>query len=101
MLLDDNEIKLKPFNYICVSNLSFLKIVIFTNNDQGYLKLVSTIFYQFFIFSPDDSPSKTEKCFLFHLKNSFLSRDIQFFVIFSLPFHAFQIQKNKWKWNNL
>ena len=66
MLLDDNEIKLRPFNYICVSNLSFLKTVIFipaffSNNDQGYLKLVSAIFYQFLIFSPDDSPSKTVK----------------------------------------
>ena len=42
-----------------------------------------------------------EKCFLSHLKSSFGSRDIQFFVIFSLPFHTFQIQKDKWKWNNL
>ena len=65
------------------------------------LKLVSAIFYQIFIFSPGDSPSKTEKCFLFHLKSSFRSRDIQIFVTFSLAFHAFQIQKNKWKWNNL
>ena len=51
------------------------------------LKLVSAIFDQFFIFSPNDSPSKTEKCFLFHLKSSFRSRDIQIFVIFYLPFH--------------
>ena len=42
-----------------------------------------------------------EKCFLFHLKRSFPSRDIQIFVIFSLPFYTFQIQKDKWKWNNL
>ena len=42
-----------------------------------------------------------EKCFLFHLKSSFRSRDIQFFVIFSLPFHTFLIQKDKWKCNNL
>ena len=35
-------------------------------------KLLSTIFYQIFIFSPNDSPSKTMKnVFLFHLKNSF------------------------------
>ena len=44
---------------------------------------------------------KTEKCFLFHLKSSFHSQDIQIFVIFPLPFHTFQIQKNKWNWNNL
>ena len=66
------------------------------------LKLVSAIFYQIFIFSPNDSPSKTIKnVFLFHRKSSFRSRDIQIFVIFSLPFHTFQIQKDKWKCNNL
>ena len=52
-----------------------------------YLKLVSPIFYQLFISSPNDCPSKTEKCFLFHLKSFFCSRDIQIFVIFPLPFH--------------
>ena len=55
-----------------------------------------------FYFSPKDGPSKTMKSvFLFHLKSSFGSRDIQIFVIFSLPFHTFQIQKDKQKWNNL
>ena len=39
--------------------------------------------------------------FLFHLENSFCSGDIQFFVVFSLHFHTFKIQKDKWKWNNL
>ena len=67
-----------------------------------YSKLVSTIFYQIFIFSPNDSPSQTVKsAFFFHLKSSFCFRDIQIFVIFPLPFHIFQIQKDKWKWNNL
>ena len=43
-------------------------------------------FRQFFIFSPNDSLSKTvKKCFLFHLKSSFHSRDIQFFVFLSVP----------------
>ena len=65
------------------------------------LNLVSGIFYQIFILEPNNSLSKTEKCFLFHLKSSFHSRDIQFFIIFSLPFHTFQIQKDKWKWNDL
>ena len=65
------------------------------------LKLVSAIFYEIFNFSPNDSPLKTEKCFLFHLKSSFRSPDIQIFVIFSFPFYAFQIQKDKWKWDNL
>ena len=66
------------------------------------LKLVSAIFYQIFIFLSNDSPSKTmKKCFLFHLKISFHSRDIQIFVIFSLPFQNYKIQKGKQKWNNL
>ena len=66
------------------------------------LKLVSAIFYQIFIFTPNCSPLKTmNNIFLFHLKSSFRSRDIQIFVIFPLPFHTFQIQKDKWKWNNL
>ena len=41
---------------------------------------MSAIFYQFFIFPPNDSPSKTMKCFLFHLRSSFHSWDIQIFV---------------------
>ena len=59
-------------------------------SQQEFLKLVSTIFYQIFIFSPNDSPSKTMKnIFLLHLKSSFRSPDIQIFVIFSIPFHTF------------
>ena len=66
------------------------------------LKLVSAIFYEIFIFSPNDSPSKTMKnVFFFNLKSFFRSQDIQVFVIFSPPFHTFQIQKDKWKYNNL
>ena len=42
-----------------------------------------------------------EKCFLFHLKSPIHSRNIQIFVIFSLPFHTLQIQKDKWNRNNL
>ena len=50
------------------------------------LKLASAIFYQIFIFSSNDSPSKTlKKCILIHLKTSFRSRDTQIFVIF-FPF---------------
>ena len=41
------------------------------------LKPVSTIFYQIFIFSPNDSPSKTKKnVFSFHSKSSFCFQDI-------------------------
>ena len=38
------------------------------------------LFFINFYFSPNDSPFKTMKCFLFYLKSSFPSRDIQIFV---------------------
>ena len=67
-----------------------------------WLKLLSSILYQIFIFSPNDSPSKTiKKVFFISSKIYFRSWNIQIFVISSLPFHTFQIQKYKWKWNNL
>ena len=54
-------------------------------------------FYQIFIFSPNDSPSKTMKnVFLFRIKSSFCSHDIQFFVNFLVPFHTFRTLKDKW-----
>ena len=56
---------------------------LFLTKGQTYLKLVSTIFYQIFIFSPSDSSLKTMKNVLFHLKSSFCSPGIQMFVIFS------------------
>ena len=54
---------------------------------------VFAIFYHFFIFSPNETFKNYEKCFLFHLKSSFHPRHIQIFVIFSLPFRTFEIQK--------
>ena len=66
-----------------------------------FLKLLSAIFYQIFIFQPNDSPLNYEQCFLFHLKSSVRSRDIQIFVNFGLNLHTFLIQKDNWKWNNL
>ena len=84
---------------IWVIKYGLIKVMKFT---ISFLKLVSVIFYQIFIFSPNVRPSKTMKnVFLFHRKSSFRFRDIQFFVIFSLLFHTFQIQKGEWKWNNL
>ena len=56
---------------------------------------MSAIYDQIFIFSPNDSSSKTIKeRFLFRQESSFYSQDIQIF-------HTFQIQKDKWKRNNL
>ena len=50
----------------------------------------------FYFFTKWEPFKNYEKC-LFHLECSFHSWDIQMFVIFSLPFHSFQIQKGKWK----
>ena len=61
------------------------------------LKLVSAIFYQIFIFSSNDSPYKT----IISSKKLFPFSRYLNFCVFSLPFHTFQIQKFKWKWNNL
>ena len=75
---------------------------IVTHMQEINLKLASAIFYQIFIFSTNDSLSKTVKNVLkFHLKSSFRSRDIKIFCNFPLPLHTSQIQMNKWKWNNL
>ena len=54
------------------------------------LKLVSTIFYQIFIFLQMIALQKLwmKKCFLFHLKISFCSQDIQIFVLSSFPFFS-------------
>ena len=87
------------FHVFCEKNLS-VKMSIkkkMSLKTPTTLKLVSAIFYQIFVFPQNDSPSKTMKCFLFHQKSSFRSQDIHTFVIFSLPFHTFQIKKVKWK----
>ena len=64
------------------------------------LKLVSVIFFQFFIFHQMIALQKLEKCFLFHLKNSFRSRDMQIFAFLSSPpfspvIHCFRGWSNK------
>ena len=61
------------------------------------IKAYVPFFYQVFIFSPNESPLKTtQNVYIFDLESSFCSQDIQIFLIFSLPFHNFQIQKDKW-----
>ena len=47
---------------------------------EWHLKLVPTIFYQTFISTEWYSFKNYEKCYLFHLKSSFRSRNIQIFV---------------------
>ena len=69
--------------------------------DNVCLKLVSAILCHILSFHQMIALQKLENfVYLFHLKSSFCSRDIQFFVIF-FTFHTSQIQKDKWKWNNL
>ena len=55
----------------------------------------------FYFFTKWEPIKNYEKCFLFRLKSSYPSQDIQIFVIFSLLYQNFQIQKDKRKWNNL
>ena len=73
----------------------------FIFNFLSTLKLVSAIFYQIFLFHQTITLQKLWKMFLFHVKSSSRSWDIQIFVIFALPFCTFQIQNDKWKLNNL
>ena len=49
------------------------------------VKACVSYFQSNFYFSPNDSPSKTLKNFLFYLKSSFCSQDIQIFVILFSP----------------
>ena len=66
------------------------------------LSFCSVFFIKFLFFHQMIAIQKLWKMFfLFHLKSSFHSRDIQIFVIFFLPYQTFQIQKDKWKWNKL
>ena len=61
-------------------------------------KLVSAIFYQIFIFSADDSPSKTIKNAYFIEKALFVLENIEIFVIFTLPFHTFHTIYDVMNW---
>ena len=77
-------------------HFTFFFFLFFLYSFQAYV----CYFFQIFIFSSNDSPSKIiKKYFLFYGKSSFRSQDIQIFCIF--PFHNFQIQKDKWKWKEL
>ena len=61
LFLSMNDFK----NHILLKNKQTINIL-------NMLKLVSTIFYQSFVFPQSDSTSKTMKCFLFYQKKSFL-----------------------------
>ena len=50
-----------------------------------FKRLVSAIFTKFLFFHQMIALKNYEKCFLFHLKSSFRSRDIQIFVFPAFP----------------
>ena len=52
---------------------------------QNRLKVVFSIFLLFFLFHQKKAFKNDKKCFLFHVKSSFHSRDIKFFVFPSSP----------------
>ena len=62
-----------------------VKIKIFIDTAKNLFKAYVRYFLSNFYFSSNDSPLKTEKCFLFHLKSFFRSQDIQIFVFPSSP----------------
>ena len=62
--IGDHDIKIVNF---ADNTTIFLRDITCLNRMQVILKLVSTIFYQIFIFSPNDNPLKTMKnifCFI-------------------------------------
>ena len=79
-------------------HFTFFFFLFFLYSFQAYV----CYFFQIFIFSSNDSPSKIIKnIFYFMGKALFVLKIFKYFVIFSLPFHNFQIQKHKWKWKKL
>ena len=70
----------------------------FLAGNKRVLKLVSATFLSNFSFFTKWQPFKNyEKCFLFHLKSSFRSWDIQIFVIFFPSFPHFPDTKEQMK----
>ena len=68
---------------------------------QVFLKLVSAIFLSnFYFFHQMIALQKLWKMFI-SSKKVFLFSRYSIFVIFSLSYQNFQIQKDKWKWDNL
>ena len=53
--------------------------------EEFYLKLVSTIFYQIYIFSPNDSPLKIMENVFYYIKKALFILKIFKFLCFCLP----------------
>ena len=83
-----------------VARVKFEVLLSLSQFRKFILKLVSAIFYQIFICSSSDRLSKTMKnVFYFILKALFVLEIFKFLYFFH--FYTVQIQKSKWKWNNL
>ena len=100
----------------CLSNFSegglieLWKILIITFQvqifiKQGWsfflLKPVSAIFINFLLFHQMITFQNLRKMFFISSKKLFSFLRYSNFCLFSLPFHTFQTQKDKRKWNNL
>ena len=73
-------ILLKAIDFIVTDSFPWVQFL------ETLLKACVCYFHQIFIFFTKLYPFKNfKKCFLFHLKSSFHSRDIQFFVFLSFP----------------
>ena len=67
----------------------------------NFLSLCPLFFVKFLFFHQTIALQKLWKMFFISSKTPFVLQIFKLFVIFSLPFHTFQIQNDKWKWNNL
>ena len=83
-LLKSNKV---VFSFPWINGLQSASLVCFSTASFAKLELAPATFYQTFIFSPNDSTSKTiKKSFSFHQKSSFCSQDIPIFIFF--PFFS-------------
>ena len=84
----ENALRKYDFNNIDYDNFIWTFLAVLDTHapiKKKYLKLVSAVFYQILFFTKRWPFKNYEKCFLFHLKSSFRSRDIQFFLFLSSP----------------
>ena len=74
LLLDSYQLA-KSFHHRWFAR-NFTRLVLLLELIKIYLKLVSPIFYQFFIFSPNDSPLKAMKNAFYFIKKALFVLEI-------------------------
>ena len=92
-------------SYYCsaknVFNFSFYERILHSLQSKLIFEAFTHYFLSIFFFSLSDRPSETMKnIFHFIVKALFVLKYSNFCILF-LPFHTVQIQKGKWKGNNL